>query len=492
MDQGAGPYRQVQSHRRRRRMRPGRTGQRVLAVAVALLLVAGVGGVAWTSGLIGHHDKGSGGSAAAKPDPTLPPPPRPRPALAADLAGGTAPTAAGLAAALRAPLADERLGGRVSAQVVDVATGTVLLDRNSTHLATPASTTKITTAAAVLAVLPADHRIMTRVVAGAQPGEIVLVGGGDPTISAAAPGQPTSYEGAARFADLASAVKRSGTSVTKVVVDTSLYTGPAEHPTWDPTDVDGGYITPIRALMADGGRTDPSMKSKAHEKWGPRTHTPELDAGRAFARYLGLPPTAVVEGKAQQGATALAEVGSAPLVRLVEQMLLASDNVLAEGLVRQVAIARQVPASFQGAADAVRAVLKDLGVDTSTEKLLDGSGLSPQDQLSPALLTSVLRVASTPDHQALHALFAGLPVGGYDGTLDDRFVSSQAAAAAGVVRAKTGTLTGVSTLSGVVEDASGRLLVFAFMADQVPAGGTDSAEAALDRLAAALAGCGCA
>ncbi|MDQ6873444.1 MAG: D-alanyl-D-alanine carboxypeptidase, partial [Actinomycetota bacterium] len=62
---------------------------------------------------------------------------------------------------------------------------------------------------------------------------------------------------------------------------------------------------------------------------------------------------------------------------------------------------------------------------------------------------------------------------------------------AGRVRAKTGTLSGVSALAGVVRDTDGRLLVFAVLADRVPAGGTDGAEIALDRVAAALAGCGC-
>jgi D-alanyl-D-alanine carboxypeptidase/D-alanyl-D-alanine-endopeptidase (penicillin-binding protein 4) len=61
------------------------------------------------------------------------------------------------------------------------------------------------------------------------------------------------------------------------------------------------------------------------------------------------------------------------------------------------------------------------------------------------------------------------------------------------VRAKTGTLTGVSALAGLVHDADGRLIVFALIADRVPGGeaGTAGSEAALDRVAAALAGCGC-
>jgi D-alanyl-D-alanine carboxypeptidase/D-alanyl-D-alanine-endopeptidase (penicillin-binding protein 4) len=133
----------------------------------------------------------------------------------------------------------------------------------------------------------------------------------------------------------------------------------------------------------------------------------------------------------------------------------------------------------------VRAVLGRLGVDVAGDGLLDGSGLSPADRLSPALLAALLRVASSRQHPELHPLFAALPVGGYDGTLDDRYRAGPAAAAAGSVRAKTGTLTGVSCLAGVVQTAGGRPLAFAFLADRAPS--VRDAEAALDAAAAALA-----
>ncbi|MEK9809087.1 MAG: D-alanyl-D-alanine carboxypeptidase, partial [Candidatus Nanopelagicales bacterium] len=86
-------------------------------------------------------------------------------------------------------------------------------------------------------------------------------------------------------------------------------------------------------------------------------------------------------------------------------------------------------------------------------------------------------------------LLLGLPVAGLTGTLADRFVGAETAAAAGFVRAKTGTLIEVSTLSGTVVDRDGRLLAFAFMSDAT----TDipDSRVALDRAAAALAACGC-
>jgi D-alanyl-D-alanine carboxypeptidase/D-alanyl-D-alanine-endopeptidase (penicillin-binding protein 4) len=86
-------------------------------------------------------------------------------------------------------------------------------------------------------------------------------------------------------------------------------------------------------------------------------------------------------------------------------------------------------------------------------------------------------------------LIAALPVAAWSGTLASRYVTGSARAGAGLVRAKTGTLTGVSALAGTVHDRSGELLAFAFIADR--AADKTAAEPALDAIAARLAGCGC-
>jgi D-alanyl-D-alanine carboxypeptidase/D-alanyl-D-alanine-endopeptidase (penicillin-binding protein 4) len=177
------------------------------------------------------------------------------------------------------------------------------------------------------------------------------------------------------------------------------------------------------------------------------------------------------------------------MLTMVEYLLTHSDNVLADTLARQVAIERRLPASFAGASEAIRATLAGLGLDAAADGQVDGSGLSRANRLTPALLTSVLAVAGSPDHPELRGVLTGLPVARYSGTLADRFVG--APAGAGLVRAKTGTLSGVSALSGVLLDASGRRLAFAVVADGVPAAAQDSAEAALDRIGAALTRCGC-
>ncbi len=193
-------------------------------------------------------------------------------------------------------------------------------------------------------------------------------------------------------------------------------------------------------------------------------------------------------GTAPPGASQLGQVSAPPVDRLVELMLSQSDNVLAETLARQVALAAGRPASFDGAAAAVRSTLEQAGFDVSGTVLVDGSGLSTRNRLSPALLSAILAAAAGEPATPGRALLAGLAVAGYDGTLTERFGDGPAD---GVVRAKTGTLDGVSALAGVLQTADGRLLVFALMADEVPVGGRYPAEAALDELATLVAGCGC-
>ena len=97
----------------------------------------------------------------------------------------------------------------------------------------------------------------------------------------------------------------------------------------------------------------------------------------------------------------------------------------------------------------------------------------------------MLQTAASPDHPDLRTVVSTLPVAGFTGSLAYRFVDD-ARAGLGVVRAKTGTLTGVHGLAGLVVDRAGVPLVFAAVADQVPVPKTLAARAQLDRIAAAL------
>jgi D-alanyl-D-alanine carboxypeptidase/D-alanyl-D-alanine-endopeptidase (penicillin-binding protein 4) len=328
-------------------------------------------------------------------------------------------------------------------------------------------------------------------VAGAAPGEVVLIGGGDPTLGA---GENRTFRDGARLDDLANQVKQAlgGTAPTRVVVDTSLFGPAGAGPGWDSDIISSGNSSVITPLMIDGGR------ARAAGPHGPseRVADPDLVAGRSFAAALNLPSSAVSRGGAPAEARPLGVIHSPTVERLVELMLVESDNVIAECLARQVALARNQPATFPGAAGATKAVLGELGLPVGPVVLADGSGLSRLNQLSPALLTEALTLASKPDHTELRGLFPGLPVAGYSGTLQTRYRSPGSGTAAGLVRAKTGSLDKISAIAGIVVDADGRALAFAFIADQVtsgPAGvNTPSpSQEALDRITTTLATCGC-
>jgi D-alanyl-D-alanine carboxypeptidase/D-alanyl-D-alanine-endopeptidase (penicillin-binding protein 4) len=274
--------------------------------------------------------------------------------------------------------------------------------------------------------------------------------------------------------------------VERVLVDDTLYSGPALGPGWKPTYVTEGNVAPVTALMVDAGRVRPGRSARVPD--------PALAAGQAFARMLGGTAT-VARGTAPVGAQELASVDGPPVSALVERMLAASDNDLAESLARQVALAQGQPASFPGVAAALSSasaqVLERAGVPAGAVRLVDGSGLSREDALAPGALTRLLTSLTAGDPGRLAPLLTGLPVGGFSGTLSDRYRTGPQVAGAGVVRAKTGTLMGVSALAGLVRTAEGRLLAFALSAGAVPEGGTRAAEAALDRLAASFASCGC-
>jgi D-alanyl-D-alanine carboxypeptidase/D-alanyl-D-alanine-endopeptidase (penicillin-binding protein 4) len=444
-------------------------------LGLVLLLVAGVVGL----GVLLTGGGGDSAEAVEVPEAQLPDLAAATPVLASLTANAPAPDPAVLSAQLTPLLTAPGLGAGVSAEIVDVVTGDVLLDMDAADPAVPASTAKLLTAAAALVTLDPAATLETTVVAGATPGEVVLVGGGDPTLSRTSPS--LSYPGAPTVADLAAQVVAAipaGTPVTRIVVDNSLFSGPLTASGWGAADAPSSYAAPVTATAVDGARVSPGSQARSGQ--------PGVDAGSALADALGAPGAAVVLGQAPAGAETLAAVRSAPVARLVEQALSMSDNVLAETLARQVALARDLPASFAGAAQAVTEALADAGVDVTGVALFDGSGLSQQDRIPAGVLTAVVTGAADGSLDGASALLSGLPVAGYDGTLFDR---GDAGAAPGTVRAKTGTLLSVHALAGTVVTTDGRLLAFAVVADG--SGGEVAAESALDDVAAALAGCGC-
>ncbi|WDZ87932.1 D-alanyl-D-alanine carboxypeptidase/D-alanyl-D-alanine endopeptidase [Micromonospora cathayae] len=475
----------------------GRRRRNRLAVlaSVLLLVVAGVGLVVVRPGPVAGW---LGADPGAQVPPRMPEV-APVPVLSGPSSAAPAPTPDGVRAALDPLVRAAALGSRVNVSVSDVGTGQPLYGQGADDATVPASVTKLVTGVTVLAARGSAYRITTRAVAGAAPGEVVIVGGGDPTLAIDANGF---YPGAARLDDLAEQVKQAlgGAAPTRVTVDSTLFPGPVFEPGWDADIPTGGYGGAVTALMTDGARRDPDAGRKGAERYA----EPDLAAGRAFARLLGLPAgTKVTKGTAPAGTgsaspgtvptpgTELGRVESPPMVRLVDMMITDSDNLVAEALARQVALARNQPASFVGAAAAMDQVVAELGLPADELALADGSGLSRTNRISPSLLTDLIALAGNGSRPELAGIFGGLPVGGWSGTLDDRYGTAATRAGAGAIRAKTGTLTGVHAIAGLVTTADGRLLTFAVLTDKTPAGTPDATRLALDRIGATLAGCGC-
>jgi D-alanyl-D-alanine carboxypeptidase/D-alanyl-D-alanine-endopeptidase (penicillin-binding protein 4) len=353
-----------------------------------------------------------------------------------------------------------------------------------------------------LAVLGPDKRFATRVVS--DNGGIVLVGGGDPTLAVGAPPK-SNYPQPATLTELAAETAQKlkqehRTSVT-LGYDTSMYTGAAMASGWLDNYITNGDVTPITSLEVDQGRLTSSGQPEDADNpdnFKARTTNPAGMAVQAFAQLLNRDGVTVTGTRASTTTTAsaraLASVSSPPLSEIVEWMMLESNNVIAENLARQVAIAAGDPASFLGAAAAEETELKRLGIDSGIH-LVDGSGLSPDDGITPTTLVKVLRLAAaTTGHGRLRAVITGLPVAGFAGTLSQgqSVFGGIGGTALGVVRAKTGNLDTVASLAGLTDAKDGHLLVFAFMADKVPTAGMLQAAAnAIDAAASALAACGC-
>jgi D-alanyl-D-alanine carboxypeptidase/D-alanyl-D-alanine-endopeptidase (penicillin-binding protein 4) len=388
---------------------------------------------------------------------------------------------------VRALVADARVGPSVGVLVADQATGDVLAVNDPDTPRTPASTAKLVTAVAALSTLGPDSKLETRVVRDGV-GGVVLVGGGDMMLAAGA-GDPVAVNGRAGLADLARQVAGqltlAGTTTVRLTYNDSLFTGSSVSPGWAPGDIRSGEVAPVTALAVNIART-------GEDPGSPRSQSPSSDAAVAFAAALvadGITVSnAPTRGTVAAGAIQLGVVRSATVGAIVDYFLHYSDNTIAEVVARLVALKAGLPGTFEGATAAVLDALRHYGVAVDGARLVDASGLATGSRLSPALLAALLRTAADPSHPELRRVVVYLPVAGLTGTLADRFAASSAR---GMVRAKTGSLRNVTALAGTVQDADGRLLVFAVIADQTPDTSQTGARAALDGFVAQLAACGC-
>lgn len=197
---------------------------------------------------------------------------------------------------------------------------------------------------------------------------------------------------------------------------------------------------------------------------------------------LKLAPIALNTIAAQpQGRRVLAAHISVPVADDITVTNKVSQNLHAELLLRLLGKLFGTDGSFEEGTRVVRQFMVDAGVEDNDFFLYDGSGMSPEDEITPRAFTRLLSYASQQSWGA--AWRQTLPVAGVDGTLDYRFRNSRLK---GRLWAKTGTLNEVNALSGYLSADSGRTLAFSILVNEHRPD-DDAAQQAIDRIAEAIA-----
>lgn len=488
---------------------------RAVPALLAALLAAGPGlvGAAASAGAAADGGDPLAAQAAVRPVPveaTLP---------LRDVGEGPVPDGAAVAAALEEELAADTLGDltHVAVDVRDALSGTVLFQQYQNPGFTPASLTKLLTAAAVSSTLPPREGFPTVAVRGEEPGQVVLVAGGDMLLSAGE-GDPHAVVGHAGLGDLADQVaaalddegvlagssgaaddasvttspgdgQGSGPEVT-LAVDLGHAPGARRPEGWTDFWMRNGYTGPIAMLGLAQDRAWPGDPAPA---------SPEQSAARAFrvaleeagVRVGGELDEEVPVVTAPPDAPVLGEVESAPAVDVLRTALEDSDNALVEQLARQAAVLDGAGGEPRQVTQWVLDRLTQDGLDVSGVTLADVSGLSDGTRVPARVVGDVLVAGADGSHPALQRTLARLPVAGFSGTLWNRFHLPVHDPAVGVARAKTGSLPAITSLAGYVVTGDGRLLTFVVIADRLRDANPVEARSTIDEIVAELARCGC-
>ncbi|HYM63999.1 MAG TPA: D-alanyl-D-alanine carboxypeptidase [Gaiellaceae bacterium] len=377
-----------------------------------------------------------------------------RPAWIAALGAALALATAGAApAALSGELTQALTAPGVSWQatgvlVLDLRDGGLVYARHANRPLRPASNEKLVVALAALDRLGPAARIPTRVLGRGSASEsvwrgaLILKGYGDPTLTAS------------DLAVLAKRVRLSGiTRVTgKVLADETYFDARRVAPGWKPSYYKE-ECPPLSALVVDEAKVR-----------GRTVGTPALAAARAFRSALVRAGVRVLRGAgvgaAGEGDTLVSQILSPSTAGLVRQMNRQSDNFIAEMLLKRLG-ARVLERGRTAAGVSVALdVLREHGVPLAGVRLADGSGLSSYDRLTPRAVAAIL-ITGWSDPGFRRPFVNSLPLAGLNGTLEDRLRSPPAR---GLVRAKTGTTSNSSSLSGLV----GARYVFSVLQNGAP------------------------
>jgi D-alanyl-D-alanine carboxypeptidase/D-alanyl-D-alanine-endopeptidase (penicillin-binding protein 4) len=424
----------------------------------------------------------------------------------------------------------------LGAVVVDLNSGDTLYQRNADRLFIPASNMKLFSEAAAIMALGPDYRFKTQLsthathlVAGVLKGTLYLHLSGDPSFSRQ------------RLSDLLASLREWPIKAIEgnIIIDSTLAAVDTYPPGWLTTDLDYSYGAPIAPLILDANRLTITVNP------GTEVGAPALvevdDGGGAIALInqvttkaseagcgvglsldhdnqltvrgcVGLGQGAVQQriaiknplkyaqgiithllakdqirfngqvilGKAPPGGLIMATEYSRPLTQLMADTLKPSDNLYADSLYLHTALALQgTPLNWDKAQAVVKNFLQQqTGIDLKTSIFTDGSGLSRYNLVTPGQTIALLTFL----HQHFpmsYEYIASLPIAGRDGTLQKRF---KAQGQQGFVRAKTGTMTGMNSLSGYLFTTNGHTLAFALFINRIPGSNAGPGRPVLDAL----------
>ncbi len=438
------------------------------------------------------------------------------PAQAAPPAGGEP-----LPAALRDLIRQTSLAqGRLGIQVADTATGQIIFAHHAGEPMKPASNMKLLTAAVALHMLGPEYTFKTefladrRPVEGAIQGNLYIRGHGAPALSGE------------QWWLMAREIRARGIRriTGDLVGDATWFDDESRPAGWPPPTEDAFYNAPISALSTDFGSIT-IVVTPTREGLPPeivltpfpsfftvdnnaltRGNSTNLTVGRTFERGRNVitvggrialdaapsisyrsveQPTLyalaafreaasregiVIEGSNRQGVAPreghlLYAHASRPLAELTRIMNKLSNNLTAESILKALGAAVSgPPGTTEKGAAVVRQFLRERGIDPTPLVIADGSGLSHDNRVTAAAFAQLL-VAVQRDYTIATEFMASLAIGGVDGTLDDRM---NGASAERRIRAKTGHLRDVTSLSGYAHTREGKLLAFSILSNASP------------------------
>ena len=324
--------------------------------------------------------------------------------------------------------------------LLDPVSGETIFENSADSLRMPASLLKLFSAAALFTYLSPDHRFATEILTSVKANTLVIAGSFDPWMQK----------------NNSLATKTGRVSLPKIVA------------------------TALKKLDTDTGAPIKSLRIEYASMFGD-----DLDfiKSQFMARKIKVSLVKVSNTEARLYAKeSIAIFQSPPLQQIMDWMLLWSDNTLGDRLARHASMQAGFGFTESGIQKVFVKTLTELEIDSAGLIAVDGSGLSRTNRVSTRMLSQLL--LKTYKTEKYGTIYSGLPVGGVNGTMRNRFVES-APSAIGLVRTKTGVLTGVESMAGYVQGGDHEY-IFVVIADQIPKNltATKAARIALDKMLA--------